>query len=182
MMIKYKQRMISNDQRAHTTVASRAWPFTYHGSPVRIPSFLCDEVTYSKDGSWNRREILFWKHSSVSSIGLDYYHLSADTEHLILQISNVIVLIDEIRNESKSLVDNQVLLSEIESFKPNRSSRSCEKVKLSDSKDTRQHLYNMTLQSTSLYIGGDRGKIQWKTIKFGKKFYPKWKTNYCSKL
>ena len=98
------------------------------------------------------------KQSSVSAIGLDYYHLSVDTEHLILQISTVIVLMDEIRNESNSLVDNQVLLSEIESFKPNRSSRSCEKVKLSDSRDTRQHLYNMTLQSTSLYIGGDKGR------------------------
>ena len=123
--------------------------------------------------SRNRREILFRRQSSVSAVGLAYYHLSADgTFDLenkidkysgpipfeILQVSTAIVLMDEIRNEAKSLVDNQILLSEIESFKPNRSTRSCEKVKLSDSKDTRLHLYNMTLQSTLLYIRWRLGK------------------------
>ena len=59
---------------------------------VRIPSFLYDEVTYSKYGSRNRWEILFRRQSSVSAIGLEYYHLSADTGHLIygIELTNIL--------------------------------------------------------------------------------------------
>ena len=43
----------------------------------------------------------------------------------ILYISTAMILMDEIRNESNSLLDNKVLLSEIDSFKTKRRARSC---------------------------------------------------------
>ena len=67
-------------------------------------------------------------------------------------------------NQSHSLTTNFIVW--IETFKTNRSARSCEKVKLSDSKDYIYTIWHYKVRCISRAIGEEN---QWKTIKVGKK-------------